>query len=124
MRGACANTLACCVAGALLHLRWESEVGSGRHAGACAQGGNFTQAARLGPDGLVLGPNNAGVTAQRDDARDQMDVSLKNVKLSSDGVEFNAGSRTNSSINVSHPPLHAWLVSPDGLSCKRMRKEG
>jgi hypothetical protein len=69
------------------------------------QGSNFTQAARLGPDGLVLGPNYAGVTAQRDDARDQTDVSLKNVKLTSDGVEFNAGSRTNSSINVS--PLSA-----------------
>ena len=78
---------------------------------ATVQGGDYTQAARVGPDGLTLGPNNAGVTAQRDDMRGQTDISLKNVKVGPQGLEFNAGSRTNSSVSVSchctQPPLPA-----------------
>ena len=87
------------------------------------QAGSYAQAARIGPDGVTLGPNNAGVTAQQDDTRDQTDISLKNVKLGPQGLQFNAGSRTNTSVSVSGflLPLSPFSYNPTACRCNPER---
>ena len=63
---------------------------------------DFQQAARLGPDGLVLGPNKAGDLKDRtlSPYDPTIDMRLQNVKLGPDGLQINAGSKTNSTVQV------------------------
>lgn len=62
---------------------------------------DFSQAARIGPDGVVLGPDKASTEVNR--AADQAlgNFGIKNLKISPDGIQVNDGNRLNSSVTVS-----------------------
>ena len=63
---------------------------------------SYSQVSRIGPDGLVVGPNSAGNVVSKSTA-DQPVVDLggiKNVKLGPNGLQINPGSNLNSSVQV------------------------
>lgn len=64
---------------------------------------DFSQAARIGPDGVVIGPDKAGSEVNR--AADQAlgNFGIKNIKLGLDGIQINEGNRLNSSVTVPLP---------------------
>lgn len=61
---------------------------------------DFSQAARIGPDGVVIGPDKAG--SEVNHAADQAlgNFGIKNIKFGLDGVQINEGNRLNSSVTV------------------------
>ncbi|CAL8471037.1 g10579 [Coccomyxa elongata] len=63
---------------------------------------DFSQAARIGPDGVVIGPDKAGSEVNR--AADQAlgNFGIKNIKFGLDGVQINEGNRLNSSVTVNN----------------------
>ena len=74
----------------------------------------YNQVSRLGPDGLVIGPDSAGNVVSRSTA-DQPVVDLagiKNVKLGPDGLQINHGSALNSTVQV-------WPHGKGASPCKQ-----
>ncbi|BDA45367.1 hypothetical protein COCOBI_07-1540 [Coccomyxa sp. Obi] len=63
---------------------------------------DFSQAARIGPDGVVIGPDKAGSEVNR--AADQAlgNFGIKNLKFGPDGLQINEGNRLNSSVTVNN----------------------
>ncbi|EIE20121.1 hypothetical protein COCSUDRAFT_48615 [Coccomyxa subellipsoidea C-169] len=63
---------------------------------------DFSQAARIGPDGVVLGPDKASAEVNR--AADQAlgNFGVKNLKINPDGIMINDGNRLNSSVTVNN----------------------
>jgi len=61
---------------------------------------DFSQAARIGPDGVVLGPDKASPEVNRVVDQALGNFGIKNLKLGPDGIKINDGNRLNSSVTV------------------------
>ncbi len=64
---------------------------------------DFSQAARIGPDGVVIGPDKAGSEVNRVADQALGNFGIKNIKFGLDGVQINEGNRLNSSVTVRFP---------------------
>lgn len=78
---------------------------------------DYSQAARIGPDGVVIGPDKAGSEVNR--AADQAlgNFGIKNIKFGPDGLQINEGNRLNSSVTVRGGA--ASMHGTHSLTCKR-----
>lgn len=76
---------------------------------------DFSQAARIGPDGLVLGPNKVGPEVNRAADQAQGTLGINNVKVGPNGIVINDGNRLNSTVQVRPPMVHGekkWQACP------------
>lgn len=61
---------------------------------------DFQQAARIGPDGLVIGPNKVSSDVNRAADQAQGTLGINNLKVGPDGITVNDGNRLNSTVQV------------------------